>query len=68
MIIDAHAHLVAPDSLYAHRSNLIAAAGQVGEPYRATLADKDLERSVTSNVAIMDGVGTDLQVISPRPF
>ena len=68
MIIDAHAHLVAPDSLYAHRTNLIAAAGQVGEQYRAVVSDKDLERSVTSNVAIMDGVGTDMQVISPRPF
>jgi 4-oxalmesaconate hydratase len=68
MIIDAHAHLVAPDSLYAHRSNLMAVGGQVGETYRAPVSDKDLERSVASNIAIMDGVGTDVQVLSPRPF
>jgi 4-oxalmesaconate hydratase len=68
MIIDAHAHLVAPDSLYAHRSNLIAVGGQVGERYRAAVSDKDLERSVASNVAIMDDVGTDVQLLSPRPF
>jgi hypothetical protein len=30
MIIDANAHLVAPLTLYAHRSNLIAARGQTG--------------------------------------
>jgi 4-oxalmesaconate hydratase len=68
MIIDAHAHLVAPDSLYAHRSNLIAGGGQAGEDYRASVADRDLEKSVASNIAIMDGVKTDVQLLSPRPF
>ena len=68
MIVDAHAHLVAPDSLYAHRSNLSSANGQYGDPYRATVSDADLEKSSARNVAIMDGVGTDLQLLSPRPF
>jgi len=68
MIIDSHAHLVAPASLYAHRSNLSVASGQYGDPYRAAVNDADLERSAAQNVALMDGVGTDMQILSPRPF
>jgi 4-oxalmesaconate hydratase len=67
MIIDSHAHLVAPASLYAHRSNLIVGRGQYGI-YHASIPDAELEKSAAQNVAIMDGVGTDLQVLSPRPF
>lgn len=68
MIIDAHAHLVAPDSLYAHRSTLIVGGGQEGDNFHASVSDADLERSAANNVAIMDGVGTDVQIISPRPY
>ena len=68
MIIDAHAHLVAPDSLYAHRSTLIVGGGQEGDDFRASVSDADLEKSAANNVAIMDGVGTDVQIISPRPY
>jgi hypothetical protein len=33
VIIDAHAHLVAPDQLYAYRANLLADGGyHAGEP------------------------------------
>jgi 4-oxalmesaconate hydratase len=67
MIIDAHAHLVAPASLYAHRSNLVVARGQYGK-FPASVSDADLEKSAAQNVSTMDGVGTDLQVLSPRPF
>lgn len=68
MIIDAHAHLVAPASLYAHRSNLIVSGGQYGRPYRAKVSDGDLRESAEQNVKIMDAVGTDVQLLSPRPF
>ncbi len=68
MIIDAHAHLYAPPELYAHRSNLIAAKGLYGEHYRAKISDAELKKFVDENVAIMDGVGTDVQFLSPRPF
>lgn len=67
MIIDAHAHLVAPASFYAHRGNLQVARGQYGI-YHAKIPDAEIEKSATQNVQIMDGVGTDLQVLSPRPF
>lgn len=67
-IIDAHAHLVAPASLYAHRSNLMVSGGQYCEHYRANLKQADLEASAANNVALMDEVGTDVQLLSPRPF
>lgn len=53
MIIDAHAHLVAPSSLYAHRSNLIVSGGQYGKNYRAKVSDGDLQESAEQNVKIM---------------
>jgi 4-oxalmesaconate hydratase len=68
LIIDAHAHLVAPSSLYAHRSQLIVSYGQYGESFRAKIGDVELQQSANQNVAIMDGVGTDVQLLSPRPF
>lgn len=68
MIIDAHAHLLAPEALYAHRSQLIVARGQYGDIYRVRLGEPDLEKSAAQNVSIMDKVGTDIQLLSPRPF
>lgn len=65
-IIDAHAHLVAPDSLYAYRSTLLADGGY--HDLRASISDEDLAKSAARNVALMDEVGTDVQLISPRPF
>jgi 4-oxalmesaconate hydratase len=67
-IIDAHAHLVAPSSLFAHRSILSVSNGQHGNHFRADISDADLEASAARNVAVMDGVGTDVQLLSPRPF
>jgi len=66
MIIDAHAHLVAPDSLYAYRANLLADGGYHGG--KAKVSDDDLTAAAANNIATMDGVGTDVQLISPRPY
>jgi 4-oxalmesaconate hydratase len=67
MIIDAHAHLVAPASLYGYRSTLIVSGGQHGAAL-AGIPDDDLKKSADSNVKLMDEVGTDIQFLSPRPF
>jgi 4-oxalmesaconate hydratase len=67
MIIDAHAHLVAPPSLYGYRSTLIVSGGQHGAAL-AGVPDADLQKSADSNVKLMDEVGTDIQFLSPRPF
>jgi 4-oxalmesaconate hydratase len=66
MIIDAHAHLVAPDTLYAFRALLLADGGYHGG--KPKISDDALAEAAAGNVAIMDSVGTDLQLLSPRPF
>jgi predicted TIM-barrel fold metal-dependent hydrolase len=66
VIVDAHAHVVAPDSLYAYRSTLLADGGY--HDLAPAVSDDDLGRSAARNVALMDEVGTDVQLISPRPF
>jgi 4-oxalmesaconate hydratase len=60
LIIDAHAHLVAPDSLYAYLSMLRASGGTYGNASPSA--------SAASNLKVMDSVGTDMQLLSPRPF
>lgn len=67
MIIDSHAHLVAPPTLYAYRSLLDVSGAQHGSTL-ANVSDDDLAKSAASNVKLMDEVGTDIQLISPRPF
>lgn len=67
MIIDAHAHLVAPDSLYAFRS-LLQVSNGLHDKMLPKISDEELAKCAARNVAIMDSVGTDMQLISPRPF
>jgi 4-oxalmesaconate hydratase len=66
VIVDAHAHLVAPAAFYGYRANLLASGGyHKGSP---GISDEALKASADSNVALMDEVGTDVQFLSPRPF
>jgi 4-oxalmesaconate hydratase len=67
MIVDAHAHLVAPASLYAYRSMVMVSGVQHGSAL-AGIPDDELRKSADGNVKLMDEVGTDIQFISPRPF
>ncbi|GII25078.1 amidohydrolase family protein [Planosporangium mesophilum] len=66
MIVDSHAHLVAPEVFYAYRAQLIGSGGYHKNGHGIT--DDMLAESAAQNIAIMDGVGTDVQFISPRPF
>jgi 4-oxalmesaconate hydratase len=69
MIIDAHAHLVTSLSLLGIRSALQVSGGQHSlEWLQATLPKADLDASLEKNIKTMDEVGTDLQILSPRPF
>lgn len=66
MIIDSHAHLVAPEALYAYRAHLLASGGfHIGQP---KITDSMIAETAASNVQTMDEVGTDMQLLSPRPF
>lgn len=66
MIIDAHAHVVAPDALYVFKSNLLAGGGY--HDISPSISDEQIAEAAQKNVALMDEVGTDVQLISPRPF
>ncbi|MFF4415418.1 amidohydrolase family protein [Streptosporangium sp. NPDC001559] len=66
MIIDSHAHVVAPPVFYAYRANLLAAGGRYSPPIG--VSDAAIAEAAAGNIAIMDSVGTDMQLISPRPF
>jgi 4-oxalmesaconate hydratase len=67
MIIDAHAHLNAPAELYAYQASLLSSGGAHGRG-SAGVSDSGLKEYGERTLAVMDGVGTDLQLISPRPF
>lgn len=67
MIVDVHAHLVAPAELYAYKASLQSTRGAHGKG-DAGISDEKLHASAAGNVAIMDAVGTDVQLLSPRPY
>lgn len=69
MIIDSHAHLVTPLSLLGIRTGLEVSGGQHSLKWlKAMLPQSDLDAALAKNITTMDEVGTDLQIISPRPF
>jgi predicted TIM-barrel fold metal-dependent hydrolase len=67
MVIDIHAHVVAPPSLYSYKANLLADGG-FHIPSGSGVTDVELADSAGHNVELLDQVGTDLQILSPRPF
>jgi predicted TIM-barrel fold metal-dependent hydrolase len=67
MIIDAHAHFNAPPELYAYHSSLLSARGSHGRG-NPDVSDARLKEWGGRTIASMDSVGTDVQLISPRPF
>ncbi len=67
MIIDAHAHVTGPMELYQHFRGLTGGAG----PIRLTapeISDERLEETLKPHLDEVADVGTDLQLISPRPW
>jgi 4-oxalmesaconate hydratase len=70
MIIDSHAHLLTPSSVFAIRTVLHASNGQhAKEWYRKRwMKDGEIEAAADECVRLMDQVGTDIQILSPRPF
>lgn len=69
MIIDVHAHLVTPMSIMGLRSVLQVSGGQHSLKWLMTAVPQaDMEAAVQRNLALMDEVGTDIQILSPRPY
>jgi predicted TIM-barrel fold metal-dependent hydrolase len=74
MVIDAHAHVTAPDSLYVYKAGLLAHRGAHGRGSPGA-TDEDLARALnapvfggSSHLEQLKEAGTDMQIISPRPY
>ncbi len=67
MIIDAHGHLITPDSFYGYQSILRVSNG-LNNSLKPGVKEGEIIASAARTVELMDAVGTDMQFISPRPF
>ncbi len=66
MIIDSHAHVVMPPQSLKFMSELVGGRGNPSVDPK--IPDEAIHKVATEVVKIMDGVGTDVQFISPRPY
>lgn len=74
MIIDIHAHVTAPDSLYVYKAGLLSHRGGHGRG-AVDATDEDIIAALnkpafggSSHLDQLREAGTDLQIISPRPY
>jgi 4-oxalmesaconate hydratase len=74
MIIDAHGHLTAPDSLYVYKAGLLSHRGAHGRG-SAEATDEDILGALrkpvfggSSHLDQLEEVGIELQLLSPRPY
>src|SRR5262245_3481704 len=74
MIIDIHAHVTAPDSLYVYKAGLISHRGAHGRG-AVNATDDDIIKALnspvfggSSHLDQLKEAGTDMQIISPRPY
>ncbi len=74
MIIDVHGHVSAPVELWAYKANLLSARGSHGRG-AVNVTDDDIraaanrkENWAKGHLDYLKDHGTDLQLISPRPF
>jgi OH-DDVA meta-cleavage compound hydrolase len=67
MIIDIHAHVSAPVELYAYQANLLASrGGQRKSTFK--VEDEKVAHALKPHLKFLDEAGTDLQLLSPRPY
>src|SRR6267143_4757100 len=74
MVIDAHAHVTAPESLYVYKANILAHRGAHGRG-AVGASDDDIVKALnapvfggSSHLAQLKEAGTDIQIVSPRPY
>ena len=65
MIVDVHGHVLAPAQMYEYQAKLFARRSTFKGP---TLADELIDGMLKKHLRLLDGVGTDIQFISPRPY
>lgn len=75
MIIDCHAHVSAPAELWAYKASIISHRGAHGRG-KVNVTDEQIRHAVEKHkeafphphMHYIDKVGTNMQLISPRPF
>lgn len=67
MIVDTHGHVTAPPELYAYKAVLLASRGYHGKAV-PQISEERLREVLQPHIKLLKDVGTDLQLISPRPF
>src|SRR4029450_2162202 len=74
MVIDMHAHVTAPDSLYVYKAGLLSHRGAHGRG-QVGATDDDLIKALnapvfggSSHLNQLKEAGIDMQIISPRPY
>jgi predicted TIM-barrel fold metal-dependent hydrolase len=67
VIVDVHAHVTGPAELYAYFRELQASPGPM-RPRPPAFSDEQVEASLTDHLKEVSGVGTDVQLVSPRPW
>lgn len=74
MIIDCHGHVSAPGELWIYKSMLLSHRGEHGRRF-PDVSDEDIlaatnkkEMAPCGHLDMLDRVGTQMQLISPRPF
>ena len=75
MIIDCHAHVSAPAELWAYKASIISHRGAHGRG-KVNVTDEQIRHAVEEHkeafphphLHYIDKVGTNIQLISPRPF
>jgi predicted TIM-barrel fold metal-dependent hydrolase len=74
MIIDIHGHVSAPQGLYSYKANLLASRGSHGRG-APRFTEEQIEQALHAKSVFgeghmeqLDHHGTDVQLISPRPF
>jgi 4-oxalmesaconate hydratase len=75
MVIDVHGHLTAPDALYVYKANILSHRGSHGRG-KVEISDDEMIAFLNeptfntgkSHFGLLKEVGTDLQLLSPRPY
>lgn len=74
MIIDCHGHVTAPDHLYVYKAQILSHRGAHGRGKHGA-TDDDIKEALnspvfggTSHLEQLKEVGTNMQIISPRPY
>jgi len=68
MIIDVHAHATAPDEIYAFNYRIMGAPARFRGGGSPVVSDERIAAVMEDHIRQVKAVGTDLQLISPRPW